>query len=225
MKKLLVLLLAALLICSAASAEVKPDHVRLSGYYVSYLNGHFCILDFFGSDSAAGQVSICMLKNDLHDGPTQDDFIQDAYFEITGSEFIIKAKRSDPDLFASGAAGTGFLDLTLDGGETFYHFSSLPSDNKIIDKTDPFADVRSRFDEGFTVPAGLYVIGEDLPSGKFSFSSETGCKVDIQQNNYYHFEISLSPNESFNKYELIDQQYLLVSDGSVTLKTYTGLFD
>lgn len=224
MKKLVSFFLATLLICSSAAAELVPDNIAVSDYYVSYFGGYYYILDFFGTNNSSGQVSICKLKDVLHDGPTPDYFVQDAYYETSGSGIIIKEQRSAPDFFASGTAGNGFLDLTLDG-ENYFHFTFMPHDNKVTGSTDLFADVRSKFDDGFTVPAGLYVIGEDLPSGKFSFSSETGCKINIQQNNYYHFEISLSPNESFNKYELIDHQYLLVSDGSVTLKTYTGLFD
>ena len=223
MKKLLSFFLAALLICSAAAAEHKPDNIAVSDYYVSYFDGYFYILYFFGVNDSSGQVSICKLKNVLHDGPTPDYFVQDAYYETSGSSIIIKEKRVSDDVFASGTAGSGFLDLTLDG-VNYYHFIFMPSDNKIIEKTDRFANVRDRFDEGFTVPAGLYVIGEDLPSGVFSFSSGTGCKITIQQNNYYVFKIELSPNESFQRYELIDHQYLLVSDGSVTIKTYTGLF-
>lgn len=223
MKKLLAVFLSVLLICSASADEYKPDDITVSDYYLSYFDGYFYILDFLGVRISSGQVSICKLKDVLHDGPTPDYFVQDAYFETSGSSIIIKEKRYDDDVFASGTAGIGFLDLTLDG-TNYYHFTSMPSHNKVIDKTDRFADVRDRFEEGFTVPAGMYIVGEDLPSGVFSFSSGTGCNIDIQQNNYYHFKIVLSRNESFNRYELIDKQILLVSDGSVTIKTYTGLF-
>ena len=224
MKKIVAVFLAALLICSAASAEYKPDNITVSDYYVSHFGGDFYILYFFGFNASSGQVSICKLKDVIHDGPTPDYFVQDAYYEISGSSIIIKEKRISSDVFASGTAGSGFLDLTLDG-TNYYHFTFMPSNNKIIEKTDRFAYVRDRFDKGFNVPAGLYVVGEDLPSGVFSFSSETGCRITIQQNDYAHFKFDLSPNESFNRYELIDHQYLLVSGGSVTIKTYTGLFN
>lgn len=224
MKKFLVLFLAALLLAFPVLAEYTPDSIGVSDYYFSSFDGCIYILYFYGVNASSGQVSFCRLKDVLHDGPTPDFFLQDAYYETSGSSIVIREKRSSSEVFASGTAGTGFLDLTLDG-ENYYHFVFMPDDNKVVEKTDRFADVRPLFVEGFTVPAGLYVIGEDLPSGAFSFTSDTGCKVDIQQNNYNHFTFTLSPGESFRKFELIDHQYLLVSDGSVTLTTYTGLFD
>ena len=223
MKKLIILLIV-LLFAFPAAAEYVPDNIGVSDYYVSYFDGYFYILYFYGVNACSGQVSICKLEDVLHEGPTPAFFIQDAYYETSGSNITIREHRSSADVFAFGTAGTGFLDLTLDS-ENFYHFVFMPSDNKIISKTDLFADVRDRFDEGFTVPAGLYVIGKDLPAGVFSFSSDTGCKITVQQNNYNHFTVTLSPHESFNRYELIDHQYLLISDGSVTIKTYTGLFN
>lgn len=223
MKKLITFLLA-LLLAFPAFGETAPDNIYVTDYYVSYFDGHFYILYFYGINASSGQVSICALKDVLHEGPTPDFFLQDGYYETSGSDIVIREKRYSEDVYASGTAGSGYLDLTLDG-ENFYHFVSMPADNKVIRKTDPFADVRHRFDEGFTVPAGLYVIGEDLPSGAFSFSSATGCTVTIQQNNSSRFTMKLSPGESFRKYVLIDHQQLLVSDGDVTITTYTGLFD
>lgn len=224
MKKLIVFFIIMLLAFPAA-AEYTPDNINVSDYYVSYFDGFFYILYFYGPSSSSGQVSISKLEDVLHDGPTPASFIPDAYYETSGSDIVIKESRHSADAIAYGTAGNGFLDITLDGGANYYHFTFMPFDNKIIEKTDLFADVRDRFDEGFTVPAGLYIIGEDLPSGVFSFSSDTGCKITVQQNNYNHFTVTLSPHETFNRYELIDRQYLLVSDGSVTIKTYTGLFD
>lgn len=223
MKKLLVFFLAVLLAFPAVADEYKPDNIAIKDFYVSYIGGDFYILQFFSAGSSSGQVSICKLKNELHDGPTPVYFVQDAYFETSGSDVIIKEKRAASDIFASGTAGNGFLDLTLDN-ENYYHFISMPHDNKVESRTDLFADVRHLFDDGFTVPAGLYIVGEDLPSGVFSFTSSTGCKITVQQNNYNLFKFDLAKNGSFNRYELIDHQYLLVSDGSVTIKTYTGLF-
>ena len=220
----LLFLAAALLLALPALAEHTPDSICVSDYYLSYFDGYFHILYFYGVNASSGQVSICRLKDVLHDGPTPDLFIQDAYYETSGSSVVIREKRSSPDVYASGTAGSGFLDLTLDG-ENYYHFVYMKDNNKVVAKTDRFADVRDRFDEGFTVPAGLYIIGEDLPSGAFSFSSGTGCSIDIQQNNYNHFSFTLSPGGSFGKFELIDHQYLLVKDGSVTIRTFTGLFD
>ena len=223
MKKLVIFILV-LLFAFPAAAEYTPDNIAVSDYYVSYFDGYIYILYFFGVNASAGQVSICRLKNIVHDGPTPDYFLQDGYYKTSGSDIVIRENRYSEDVYASGTAGSGYLDLTLDG-VNYYHFVFMPDDNKITEKTDPFADVRHRFDEGFTVPAGLYVIGEDLPSGAFSFSSKTGCTVTIQQNNYNHFKLRLSPGESFRKYVLLDHQQLLVSDGDVTLTTFTGLFD
>ena len=223
MKKLVIFILV-LLFAFPAAAEYTPDNIAVSDYYVSYFDGYIYILYFFGVNASAGQVSICRLKNVVHDGPTPDYFLQDGYYKTSGSDIVIRENRYSEDVYASGTAGSGYMDLTLDG-VNYYHFVFMPDDNKITEKTDLFADVRDRFDEGFTVPAGLYVIGEDPPSGVFSFSSDTGCKVDIQQNNYNHFAFTLSPGESFRKFELIDHQYLLVKDGDVTLTTFTGLFD
>ena len=225
MKKFFLLLLAAsLLISSATFSEYVPDDIGISGYYFSYISGYYYILHFYGLGFSSGQVSVCKLKDVLHEGPTPDLFIPDAYYETTGSGIVIKEGRFSENILASGTAGSGFLDLTLDN-ENCYHFVFLPSNAEITIPSDSFADVRPLFDEGFTVPAGLYVVGEDLPSGAFSFSSESGCKIDIQQNNYNHFVLSLSPGESFARFELIDHQLLLVTGGAVTLKTYTGLFD
>lgn len=223
MKKLVIFVLV-LLFAFPAAAEYTPDNIAVSDYYVSYFDGYIYILYFFGVNASAGQVSICRLKNVVHDGPTPDYFLQDAYYETSGSGITIKEQRWSDHVFASGTAGSGYMDLTLDG-VNYYHFVFMPDDNKITEKTDLFADVRHRFDEGFTVPAGLYVIGEDLPSGAFSFSSATGCTVIIQQNNYNHFTMKLSPGETFRKFVLLDHQQMLVSDGDVTLTTYTGLFD
>ena len=223
MKKLFILFLA-LLFAFPAAAEFTPDNINVSDYYVSYFDGYFHILYFFGPGFSSGQVSISKLENRIHDGPTPVSFIPDAYYETSGSDITIKEERFSDSIYAFGTAGKGFMDLTLDG-ENYYHFTFLPSNNEIIEKTDLFADVRDRFDEGFTVPAGLYVIGEDLPSGVFSFSSETGCTIKIQQNNLVIFSITLSPYESFNKFELLDNQRFYVSGGSVTIKTYTGLFN
>lgn len=223
MKKLIPIFIFLILI-SSTSAYAAGDEVFVEGFYISSVNGDLYVFEFIGTRLDYGQVSINILDFDIYAGYSTSFYVPDGHFSITDSVITIRENINSNTVFAQGAVGYDYIDLTFDG-DNYYHFVHFPFTSASSSFADPFASARPLFDEGFTVPAGLYIVGDDLPSGAYTFSSETGCKIDIQLNNFNHFTISLGPGESFKKYVLKDHEYIYVSGGSVILKTYTGLFD
>ena len=78
-----------------------------------------------------------------------------------------------------------------------------------------------------SVPAGDYVIGEDIPAGIYSLESALAmievypdASKDIMSIVVSH---SISTDEPVGKIELLDGYVISISFGSIVFKTYTGL--
>lgn len=79
-----------------------------------------------------------------------------------------------------------------------------------------------------SVPAGDYVIGEDIPAGVYSLDCKSMAMFEVYSNASKDFMSmvachTVGGGETVGKIELIDGQTVSITVGSVIFKTYTGL--
>lgn len=79
------------------------------------------------------------------------------------------------------------------------------------------------------VPQGIYIVGEDIPAGIYSFSASDFAAIEIysgDSSEIHNYEDGYSlgaEDGKVAKYELKDGYYVEISFGSVLFETYTGL--
>ena len=79
------------------------------------------------------------------------------------------------------------------------------------------------------VPMGVYAVGEDIPAGVYSFSSNNIAMIEIYKgdpSDFSNYESSYSLDgveEKVAKYEIKDGYIIKISFNSVLFETYTGL--
>lgn len=79
-----------------------------------------------------------------------------------------------------------------------------------------------------SVPAGDYVIGEDIPAGTYSLDCNSVAMIEVYSDTSRDFMSMLAchpvgDGETVGKIELIDGQAVSITLGSIIFKTYTGL--
>ena len=74
-----------------------------------------------------------------------------------------------------------------------------------------------------TVPAGSYIVGEDIPSGSYSLSIGEGAFMAVVIVNEHKTMHTLSSDSSVGKINLLEGDSVDITGGSVIFKKYTGL--
>lgn len=74
-----------------------------------------------------------------------------------------------------------------------------------------------------TVPAGSYIVGEDIPAGTYTLSLGEGSFMAIIDVNNYDTVHSITSDSSVGKIVLSDNDTVEISAGSILFKTYSGL--
>lgn len=78
------------------------------------------------------------------------------------------------------------------------------------------------------VPQGVYTVGEDIPAGVYSFSSNSRAAIEIYSGDpsdiaNYRGMYTLGKDEVVAKYELKDGYYVEIKYDPILFETYTGL--
>ena len=95
-----------------------------------------------------------------------------------------------------------------------------------------------------SVPSGVYIVGEDIPAGKWTLQAAEGIYasvkwgdtlaasgVDLDYGDLYEYEALYSPTYKYYEegrdktevtYDMKDGQYVIVDDGMVVFTPYSG---
>ena len=153
------------------------------------------------------------------------------YYEINGSELIFKEYQTSKEVQFTGYWVSGYLYVSFNG-KTWYKFtrSAYQYDSYTSD-TIPSAfspEVYEKMAYGLSIPAGIYTVGIDFPAGDYSLVADSSLNVVVKYNRASKNEptsFSMTSGSVFGKLSLVDGNVFAISNGSVTLKTYSGLFD
>ncbi len=235
MKRAFIFLCAFLLLPLTVSAEL--TEYDFNGIWTCYI---------YEKDSETN--SFFHLYQFIFDGDYCDHFIYDHYsdsagivlapyetshhyYQINGTDLVFKEYQTSKDIQFSGRWSSGFLYISFDG-ESWYKFTrSAYQYESFSSETVPLsfpADVYKKLSAGFEIPAGIYTIGIDIPSGDYSLSSDSSVNVIVKYNRMSTKEptsFNMSPGSEFGKLTLADGNIFAISNGSVVLKTYSGLFN
>lgn len=128
---------------------------------------------------------------------------------------------------------SGNLYVSLDN-VYWYRFYPVPyqsaSDSRFSSETvpDAFPGVYEKLESGFEIPAGIYIIGKDIPAGDYEITAISSTHIIEKMNpisSKVLSEFNMSSGDKFGKISLRVGEIFSFSPGSIILKNYHGLFN
>ena len=218
MKKLIVFILAFVIIPFSAFSEL--DYHDLEGVWTCYIY----------EKNHGGESYYHMYQFIFHSNYECNHFIYSYYADtpgyilspydsgrhycsISGTELEFKQSKNSTDVQFVGRYSGGYLYISLDGNIwrrfTRSEFQSFDYDT-YTSETVPQAfpiEVYDQLKSGYDIPAGIYTVGIDFPSGDYSITSSSNLRIIIKQNNITSKDpttFDMTPGSYFGKVTLLD---------------------
>jgi len=153
------------------------------------------------------------------------------YYEINGTNLIFKEYQTSNDIQFTGRWSSGYLYISFDGVSWYKFTRSAYQYESYTSETVPASfslDVYEKLSSGYTIPAGIYTVGIDLPSGDYSLVADSSLQVIVKYNLMSTKEptkFNMTSGSVFGKLTLNDGNVFAISNGTVQIKTYTCLFE